>query len=219
MNPSHIYKWIEQIIIYLMMPIGLYIYMDDIRALTKGMSLVVLFLPAIALILLAILKFKYQMSYKRMLYIGSWRQEWKSVLILFLIAVVLISGVTWILMPESFLKFPREKFSWWLIIMFFYPLFSVIPQGIIYRLFFFERYQGLFKNNGMLILFSAGYFCFGHIIFNNLVALAFTMIGGLLFAWRYHRSQSLVISCIEHALYGNFLFTIGIGRFLVVGLQ
>ena len=40
-----------------------------------------------------------------------------------------------------------------------------------------------------------------------------TLVGGLLFAYRYTKTGSLLTSCVEHALYGCFLFTVGLGRF------
>jgi hypothetical protein len=33
------------------------------------------------------------------------------------------------------------------------------------------------------------------------------VIGGFLFALTYHQSHSLLLTCLEHALFGNFLFT------------
>jgi hypothetical protein len=44
-----------------------------------------------------------------------------------------------------------------------------------------------------------------------------TFAGGVLFAKRYSDTRSLVISMIEHALYGNYLFTIGFGKYLYQG--
>ena len=100
-----------------------------------------------------------------------------------------------------------------------YPIFSVLPQGIIYRVYFFERFKFLFSKPWQMIVVAGMFFCFAHILFNNFVALIFTLIGGLLFAWRYQKTDSWLISSLEHALYGNLLFTIGIGRFLVAGLN
>ncbi|MXV38623.1 hypothetical protein GO491_08035 [Flavobacteriaceae bacterium Ap0902] len=54
-------------------------------------------------------------------------------------------------------------------------------------------------------------------MFQNFIAIGFTFLGGFLFAWRYHRSRSILISCLEYALYGNLLFTIGIGKYLAMG--
>lgn len=44
-----------------------------------------------------------------------------------------------------------------------------------------------------------------------------TLAGGLLFAGTYARTPSFGISTAEHALYGDWLFTIGYGPFLYHG--
>ncbi|MGI9527287.1 MAG: CPBP family intramembrane glutamic endopeptidase [Weeksellaceae bacterium] len=219
MKSKQLTKWMEQVFLYLIIPVFIYLYIDELRDLTKGISLIALFLPGISVILFIVLKKKYKMTNKEIFYIGSWKKEWKSLLLMFTISVILYSWITWYYMPEYFMKFPLENFPQWILVMFLYPILSVIPQGIIYRLFFFQRYQSLYRNHIVLIVFSALYFCFAHIIFNNFIAIGFTIMGGLLFAWRYYRSRSILISCLEHSLYGNLLFTIGIGKFLVVEMQ
>jgi len=100
-----------------------------------------------------------------------------------------------------------------------YPVLSVYPQGIIYRAFFFERYRGLFPNALLLIMMSALAFSFAHIIFRNPIALSFTFIGGLLFSWRYSGTGSLFTSSLEHALYGCWMFTIGLGQYFYKGAR
>jgi membrane protease YdiL (CAAX protease family) len=102
-----------------------------------------------------------------------------------------------------------------------YPLFSVYPQGLIYRAFFFHRYRPLLRvapqtRSWILILVSAATFALMHILFHNWIALALTFPGGILFALRYCNTRSLCVSSLEHALYGCFLFTIGLGQFFYV---
>jgi hypothetical protein len=41
--------------------------------------------------------------------------------------------------------------------------------------------------------------------------------GGLLFAVTYHRTASAFAAAVEHALYGCFLITLGLGRFVYSG--
>jgi uncharacterized protein len=55
------------------------------------------------------------------------------------------------------------------------------------------------------------------VIFGNWIAVALCAIGGLLFAFTYQNSGSLLLTCIDHALFGNFLFTIGLGQFFYHG--
>jgi hypothetical protein len=64
-----------------------------------------------------------------------------------------------------------------------------------------------------MVVASALAFGFVHIIFGNWLSVGLSAIGGVLFALTYQQSGSLVLTCIEHALFGDFIFTIGIGQF------
>jgi len=101
-------------------------------------------------------------------------------------------------------------------VMIIYPIYSVLPQGIIHRAFLFHRYRVLFQG-WLMIVASAAAFSYMHIVFKNPLAMLLTLAGGILFAKTYKDTDSLVISLIEHALYGNFVFTIGLGRYLYLG--
>ena len=103
--------------------------------------------------------------------------------------------------------------------MLLYPILSVYPQGIVYRAFIFERYRPLFSNPILMIAVSAAAFSFVHIIFRNPIAVGLTLLGGIIFAFRYQESGSLFTSSFEHALYGCFMFTIGLGEFFYKGAR
>ncbi len=45
----------------------------------------------------------------------------------------------------------------------------------------------------------------------------YPLLGGVLFAKTYEETGSLIISGIEHALYGGFIFTIGLGKHFYYG--
>jgi membrane protease YdiL (CAAX protease family) len=60
-------------------------------------------------------------------------------------------------------------------------------------------------------------FSLAHLFYSNWVALLLSFLGGYLFAWRYHRSQSLPLVSLEHALWGDFLFTVGLGWYFYSG--
>jgi membrane protease YdiL (CAAX protease family) len=64
-----------------------------------------------------------------------------------------------------------------------------------------------------MILASAMLFGFVHIIFGSWISIALTAAGGVLFGMTYRKSGSLLLACLEHALFGDFIFTIGIGRY------
>jgi membrane protease YdiL (CAAX protease family) len=101
--------------------------------------------------------------------------------------------------------------------MVLYPVASVYPQGVVYRLFLFERYRGLFGGGWGIVLASAAAFAFMHVVFRNPLAIALTLPAGLLFAARYWQTGSLAVSSLEHALYGCAIFTVGLGRWFYHG--
>ncbi|HEY1856060.1 CPBP family intramembrane glutamic endopeptidase [Acidocella sp.] len=123
---------------------------------------------------------------------------------------------TWLIVPHLFLSLPREHPFFWLLIMVLYPVLSVWPQEVIYRRFLFHRYAPLFGENGVVVA-SALAFGFAHVIFLNPVAVALTTAGGAMFARNYARERSLYLACMEHALYGCLVFTIGLGQFFYTG--
>jgi membrane protease YdiL (CAAX protease family) len=99
-----------------------------------------------------------------------------------------------------------------------YPVFSALPQEIIYRAFFFQKYSKFLKNDNLIVISSALLFSYLHIIFHNPVAVIFTLIGGFFFAKTYSETKSLFSTSFEHALYGNYIFTLGLGRYFYEGL-
>lgn len=119
--------------------------------------------------------------------------------------------------PDWLFSFVASHPRFWLIVMFAYPLLSVIPQGIIYRAFFRERYAGLFANQFTQTLIAAACFSFCHIFFLNIWALLMTFIGGIMFWGTYRKTGSLLLANLEHAIYGDIVFTIGYGGFLYHG--
>ena len=126
---------------------------------------------------------------------------------------VLIASIyyVYIFTPEKLFLMPLQKTTLWIALLFIYSIFSVIPQEIIYRSFFFMRYNELFKNEKLKILINAIVFSLAHLFFRNILVLVITFVGGLLFAYTYTKTRSLLLVSIEHALYGCCLLTVGLG--------
>lgn len=135
------------------------------------------------------------------------------VLYRFLPGAAVISLLVAVLRPELLFAFPQREPTWWLVVMLAYPLLSVYPQELIFRTFFFHRYESLFKTRLGCLLLSAAVFGLAHLFFNHWLAPTMTAVGGYLFASTYARSRSTVWVSIEHALWGDFLFTIGLGYY------
>ena len=64
-----------------------------------------------------------------------------------------------------------------------------------------------------MVCMSAIAFCFAHILFINWVAPILGLAAGIIFALTYQKTKSLIIVSIEHGLYGDVLFFIGLGWF------
>lgn len=145
------------------------------------------------------------------------RGQLRSILGLWAAAcIVAVAGVA-VFLPGDLFSMPREEPVVWAIVAVGYPVLSVYPQELIFRSFLFRRYAPVFGSGAGMILASAAAFGFAHIIFGNLFAVLATTVGGVLFAWRYARSRSLLAVSIEHGLYGFLLFTVGLGRFVYHG--
>jgi membrane protease YdiL (CAAX protease family) len=152
----------------------------------------------------------------------SWRgilPQLVPVLLRDAILLILLGLAVRIFAPEFLFSLVRRQPLFWAMIMLLYPLLSVCPQEFLYRAFFFQRYQPLFGSGRGMIAASSLAFSFVHIIFGNWLAVGLCVLGGLLFSLTYHRSGSLLLASIDHALFGNFIFTIGLGQFFHHGLK
>ncbi len=141
-----------------------------------------------------------------------------AILALFALVSVLLWGGVHRFAPSLAWSFVRQQPGLWVAVMVAYPLLSVYPQGILYRAFFFQRYAVLFGGRWTMIVASAAAFALLHIIFRNWLAIVLTFGGGLLFAARYEETRSLATSAFEHALYGCWLFTVGLGPYFYHGM-
>lgn len=94
-----------------------------------------------------------------------------------------------------------------------YPFWSVIPQEIVYRGWYYHRYSDLFPNEKVSVLLNSVFFGFSHIVFGNWVAICGAFLISFVFSHTYRKYGSLLIVVIEHFLYGVMIFSLGMGRF------
>ncbi|MEP1489444.1 MAG: CPBP family intramembrane glutamic endopeptidase [Algibacter sp.] len=131
-----------------------------------------------------------------------------------LVIVVVTTVFVWFTNKELLFNVLLNKPKLWLLILFIYSFFSVYPQELIYRAFYFERYKPLFENEKVFLLINAVVFSLAHLLFKNALVLILTFLGGLFFAFTYYKTKSTVLVSIEHAIYGCWLFTVGMGGML-----
>ena len=143
--------------------------------------------------------------------------ERRSILTLFLPSAGVLALGVYVYAPQLFLSLPRRFPLIWCLILVLYPALSVVPQTIVYRAFVFDRYRPLFPGKWAIILASGAAFSWLHIALRNPLAPVLTFPGGILFAWRYQRTESVTVSALEHALYGCLIFTLGLGTYFYSG--
>jgi CAAX protease family protein len=141
----------------------------------------------------------------------------KRVLLLLVAGGALVLGLAAWSHAVDLFAFPRERPVFWLLVLALYPLLSALPQELIFRVFLFHRYRGLFPRPGTMIAMSAGSFALVHLMLGNWVAPPLALVGGLLFAFTYAKSRSLLLVTLEHGLWGDWLFTLGLGRYFYGG--
>lgn len=158
----------------------------------------------------------------------SWRElvrtgfpvsELASILKLFAVLGSAIVALAYFLHPANFFSFPRDAPGLWLAVMALYPMVSVTAQEIMFRVLFAHRYLTLFGGNMAFAVFiNAILFAYSHLIFESWVTIIVSFAGGLIFAQRYFATRSFWGVCLEHALYGNLIFTVGLGRYFFTGV-
>ena len=157
----------------------------------------------------------------------SWRMAWqgnpltsrdfKLIAVRFVLSTIGIVFLTTLLQPDRLLSFPLQRPGFWLIVMLLYPLLSALPQELVFRSFFFHRYQALFPHKAAMLAATAFVFGFIHIVFHNPVSPLLSLVCGFFIGGSYFAHRSLKRAALEHALYGDMVFTVGLGLYFLVG--
>lgn len=138
----------------------------------------------------------------------------KMVILRFILLIILTVGFMLLYHEESLFIVAKKNIGMLIGISLFYSLFSVYPQEFLYRSFFYARYNELFNRKAVLIFCNALIFSLAHIAFKNGLVLFMTFIGGIVFSLTYFKTKSLMWTSIEHAIYGCWLFAVGMGEML-----
>ena len=143
-----------------------------------------------------------------------WLTFFKSTILKFTLLIIFTMSFVYFVMPENLFTVVKEKPRHWITFVGLYSIVSVIPQELLYRTFFFKRYSNLFTSNKQLFFVNAVIFSLGHLFFKNSIVLIITFIGGYIFCVTYSKSKSTFLVSLEHAIYGSWLFTVGMGQML-----
>ncbi|WP_347925654.1 CPBP family intramembrane glutamic endopeptidase [Pontimicrobium sp. SW4] len=202
---SAFYKLSEFFIIFILIPIAFTLHFNAWIKISIGL----IGFAYIVVLLIRIEKLKLKIIPNL-----NWKSFFKRVFIQLLLIVILTSFFVFFTEKEALFNVLIAKPKLWALILFIYSLFSVYPQELIYRTFFFQRYKELISSEILFIFINAIVFSLGHIFFRNTLVLVLTFFGGLLFALTYSKTKSTLLVSIEHAIYGCWLFTVGMGNML-----
>ncbi|MEW4925731.1 CPBP family glutamic-type intramembrane protease [Algibacter sp. 2305UL17-15] len=144
----------------------------------------------------------------------NWKLFWKTTVAKFLVIAIVSIIFVWITNRDALFYVLLDKPLKWAVLLFVYSVFSVYPQELIYRTFFFKRYGNIFKIKHLLIFVNAILFALAHLFFKQTLVLIIAFIGGIIFAITYQNTKSTLLVSIEHAIYGCWLFTVGMGEML-----
>jgi len=199
------YKSIEFFIVFILIPVSFVIsYPAWIKLALGGCGFVyILFL------ILKVEKISFTIS-KGI----NWKRFWKNTVLKFVIIAILTTLFVFFTDKNMLFEIVRTKPLLWLFILFFYSVFSVYPQELLYRTLYFKRYKSLFKSDWLFVFVNAIVFSLAHLMFKNTLVLMITFVGGILFSLTYMKTKSTLLVTIEHAIYGSWLFTVGMGAML-----
>lgn len=203
------WRWTELSLIYLISPLLVFLLVSDQE--TWLMPVLCMMGATCLILLLNDSNFKRY----RLWHTDQFSMHIGKSLKIFIPAAIGLAIVVYWFAPNTLFLLPREDLRFWLLTLAIYPIVSVIPQEVIFRTFFFHRYKQIIPSKNARWLLSAVCFSFAHIVYGNWVAVVLSGIGGLLFGYRYMQTRSTIIVVVEHTLWGSYLFTLGIGVFLL----
>lgn len=202
-HPSSIALVLEALILFGGVPL---LFLFDLpRVVTPAIML-------LALAYVAVHAVRNRLIPKRSLGLSGFRR-FGPLLLLFAIFAVVSTITVAVFEADRLFLVVRTNPGLWLFMLVIYCLFSVYPQTLVFRGFFIERYRPLFTDERVLLLVSAAAFAWAHTIIAHPLVFALTFCGGIIFGRTWLKSKSALAVSIEHALYGFWLFTVGLGGY------
>lgn len=210
--------WSELVVLFVGIPLLMAAYFDELMkwGALGAFSLFVILgvLGVVAAVLLAITP---GFSFRRLVS-GPVLREWRLILGCTALAAVVCAVAVSVLLPERFFDLPFQRTPLWIGILAAYPFLSALPQELIYRVLFFERYGSLFPGSAAAITANAAAFGFGHLFYMHSITIAMTAVGGALIGWAYiARGRSVLLTWVLHTIAGWLIFTSGLGVYFFSG--
>jgi len=211
-NCGKVRLWLELVALFFVIP-PLFLFVE--QYVMKGAAVGAVLLGALAATF--ILVYSFRVKGRQIWRGGALRAERPWIVLRALIGITGMLAIISVFIPSQLFQLPPNGVPMLLVASLCYVGLSVAPQELIYREYFFRRYSRLFSGQTQLIFFNA--FCFGaaHIVFGNWQAVALSFLAGLVFAYTYSKTRSLLCVCIEHAVWGLAAFWIGLGTYFHLG--
>ncbi len=207
-GPPRARLWLEFAALFVAVPVAMWVWFG-----AYSLFGVLWLLTLVALGLLAMTP---GFSWRALLRVGS-RRDWLIALGFAVITALVCLVAVLALRPWALLSMPMDRTGLWLMILALYPPLSALPQEIIYRTLFFERYGRLFPDARLAVLANGAAFGLGHLFFMHPLTIAMTACGGAAIGWAYLRSGSTLLATAMHAAAGLIVFTMGLGVYFYSG--
>lgn len=207
--------WLEFVLIFLVAPVAFAVFVQRVGYRGAMVPVLVLLGTVVVLVVHASPDFDRDLLTRMPLE----HPHVATVALRFAILGAMLAAIGYRFAPELFLRLPRHNPRFFILLALLYPMLSVIPQGLLWRVWFAYRYAPLLDDRGSLLAMGAATFALAHLVFRNWLAIAVTAVGGALFLDTYLRTQSMLVAAIEHGLYGVAAFTFGLGKFLYLGAR
>lgn len=205
MNKKSPLLWLEMFLLYLFLP-GIYLISRE-----TGPRIPFL-IPLLIAVSYCWIVLRRDSSFNRKEYGWNGFKSWKKLLLYWLVYVIISTIAIWVFTPDLLFNLPKTNPLLTLMIWIFYPIWSVLPQELYYRTFFIHRYEHILPK-AWLIFVNGALFGLVHILFGSWVSVILSFFLGCWLAWRYLKYRSLLVSSLEHGLYGNWVFTVGLGQY------
>ncbi|MEW5845788.1 MAG: CPBP family intramembrane glutamic endopeptidase [Bacteroidota bacterium] len=204
---TKVFRWAELVILFIGLPLTF--YFGNLK-IPKSIPLLVVFFLALVYLLTA-------KSFNKKTFGINDNINWRDFIFRIGITIIAITLMSFAFLPkEQLFYLPINKTKLWILIMIFYPIWSAFTQEVIYRGFYFHRYISLFKSKYHAIIINGILFGLLHIIFRNWIAVIGATIIGIVWASSYIKHRSILLVSVEHAIVGNYLFTVGLGYYFYV---
>lgn len=182
--------------------------------LAKDNSIFLMFtLCIIALLCIHVLIKSKLHTLKKFLFTQGLNKSTKILVIRALILAPLLIMTLIVLNSGILFYHPKENLTVWFSLWLIYPLFSALPQEVIYRTFIFKRYKSLLPNINQRVILSCLAFGFLHIVFRNWQAVVLSILASIIFCNTYVKSKSVFLVTLEHSCFGLIAYTTGIGYY------